>query len=106
MQRENGGSLSHEGPTLETLDHTIRIGSTPTFLYFDLYLYSVYTQHSAFISSWLFLFVYMDKQASPVDGISPLQSGEILVSGMKIFPCKHSLAGLPPAVEKRMLKSG
>ena len=29
--------LSDEGPTLETLDHTIRIGSTPTFLYFDLY---------------------------------------------------------------------
>ena len=26
--------------TLETLDFTIRIGSTPTFLYFDLYLYS------------------------------------------------------------------
>ena len=25
---------------LETLDHTIRIGSTPTFLYFDLYLHS------------------------------------------------------------------
>ena len=24
---------------LETLDHTIRIGSTPTFLYFDLYIY-------------------------------------------------------------------
>ena len=24
---------------LETLDHTIRIGSTPTFVYFDLYLY-------------------------------------------------------------------
>ena len=30
--------LSDEGPILETLDHTIRIGSTPTFLYFDLYL--------------------------------------------------------------------
>ena len=28
-----------EGPMLETLDHTIRIGSTPTFLYFDLYIY-------------------------------------------------------------------
>ena len=28
--------LSHEGPMLETLDYTIRIGSTPTFLYFDL----------------------------------------------------------------------
>ena len=30
--------LSDEGPMLETLDHTIRIGSTPTFLYFDLLL--------------------------------------------------------------------
>ena len=27
------------------LDYTIRIGSTPTFLYFDLYLYSVYAVH-------------------------------------------------------------
>ena len=30
---------------LETLDHTIRIGSKPTFLYFDLYLYSGYAAH-------------------------------------------------------------
>ena len=31
---------------LETLDHTIRIGSTPTFqLYFDLYLYSAYAAY-------------------------------------------------------------
>ena len=37
--------LSDEGPTLETLDFTIRIGSTPTFLYFDLYLYSAYATH-------------------------------------------------------------
>ena len=29
----------------ETLDHTILIGSTPTFLYFDLYLYSAYAGH-------------------------------------------------------------
>ena len=29
--------LSDEGPTLETLDYAIRIGSTPTFLHFDLY---------------------------------------------------------------------
>ena len=28
--------LSDEGPMLETLDFTIRIGSTPTFSYFDL----------------------------------------------------------------------
>ena len=32
---------------LETLDSTIRIGSTPTFLYFDLYLYSAYTRKNA-----------------------------------------------------------
>ena len=37
--------LSDAGPTLETLDNTIRIGSTPTFLYFDLYLYSAYAAH-------------------------------------------------------------
>ena len=29
---------SDEGPMLDTLDHTIRIGSTPTFLYFYLEL--------------------------------------------------------------------
>ena len=34
--------LSHQGSTLE---RTIRIGSTPTFLYFDLYLYSAYAAH-------------------------------------------------------------
>ena len=28
--------LSDEGPMLGTLDHTIHIGSTPTFLYFEL----------------------------------------------------------------------
>ena len=27
--------ISDEGPMLETLDYTIRIGSTPTILYFD-----------------------------------------------------------------------
>ena len=41
--------LSDEGPTLETLDFTIRIGSTPTFLYFDLYLYFAYTQYTTFV---------------------------------------------------------
>ena len=39
------GYKTDEGPMLETLDHTIRIGSTPTFLYFDLYLYSAYAAH-------------------------------------------------------------
>ena len=36
---------SSERPMLETLDYTIRIGSSPTFLYFDLYLYSAYAGH-------------------------------------------------------------
>ena len=35
---------------LETLDHTIRIGSTPTFLYFDLYLYSAYAAHYVYVT--------------------------------------------------------
>ena len=42
--------LSDEGPTLETLDFTIRIGSTPTFLYFDLYLNTTHAQHTAFMT--------------------------------------------------------
>ena len=35
---------------LETLDYTIRIGSTPTFLYFDLYLYSAYAAHYVYVN--------------------------------------------------------
>ena len=34
---------------LETLDYIIRIGSTPTILYFDLYLYSAYAAHYGYI---------------------------------------------------------
>ena len=30
---------------LEMLDYTLCIGSTQTFLYFDLYLYSAYAAH-------------------------------------------------------------
>ena len=47
--------LSDEGPMLETLDYTIRIGSIPTFLYFDLYLYSAYAAHFVYLH-------YRDKQ--------------------------------------------
>ena len=41
--------LSDKELTLDTLDYTIRIGSTPTFLYFDLYLYSAYAAHYVYI---------------------------------------------------------
>ena len=38
--------LSNEGPTLETKHFTIRtIGSTPIFIYFDLYLNTAYAAH-------------------------------------------------------------
>ena len=37
--------LSDEGPTLKTLDFTFCIGSTPTFLYFDLYFNTAYATH-------------------------------------------------------------
>ena len=40
---------------LETLDYTIRIGSTPTFLYFDIS--TLPTQHTSFISLFIFGFV-------------------------------------------------
>ena len=41
--------LSDEGSMLETLDYTIRIGSTLTILYFDLYLYSAYAAHYVYM---------------------------------------------------------
>ena len=37
--------LSDEGPTFKTLDFAFYIGSTPTFLYFDLYLNTAYATH-------------------------------------------------------------
>ena len=47
--------LSDEGPMLEMLDYTIRIGSTPTFLYFDLYLYSAYAAHFIYFFFYMYL---------------------------------------------------
>ena len=37
--------LSDEGPTLETINFTIRIGSKLIFLYFNLYLNTAYAAH-------------------------------------------------------------
>ena len=45
---------------LETLDYTIRIGSTPTFLYFDLYLYSAYAAHFVYIQHNSSIAIYAD----------------------------------------------
>ena len=38
--------LSDEGDTLKTLDFTFYIGSTSTFLYFDLYFNIAYAAHN------------------------------------------------------------
>ena len=52
--------LSDEGPPLETLSYNIRIGSTPTFLYFDLYLYSAYAAHYVYISTIIYEYFVVD----------------------------------------------
>ena len=39
-----------EGQCIKTLDYTIHISSTPTFLYFDLYLYSAYAAHYVYLT--------------------------------------------------------
>ena len=45
-----------EGPMLETLDYTIRIGSIPTFLYFDLYTYTYIHIH---IYIYIYIYIYI-----------------------------------------------
>ena len=45
--------------SVETLDYTIRIGSTPTILYFDFYLYSAYAAHAMYIYIYLYLYNYI-----------------------------------------------
>ena len=44
--------------TLETLDFTIHIGSTLSFLYFDFHLYSTYAAHYVYFTDNL---VFFDK---------------------------------------------
>ena len=55
-------------------DNTIRIGSTPTFLYFDLYLYSAYAAHS--IRLFLSAIVYFEwSPLEPKNPLVPLKNG-------------------------------
>ena len=44
---------------LETLDHTIRIGSTPTFLYFDLSLFGIADVDFTYIDWILYIDVFV-----------------------------------------------
>ena len=54
-----------EGPMLETLDYTIRIGSTPTFLYFDLYLYSSMAYDSPYFLAFFLSFFLSFLHSTP-----------------------------------------
>ena len=45
--------LSDEGPTLETSDFTICVGSAPTFLCFDLHLYTPYAAHYVYFTLYI-----------------------------------------------------
>ena len=49
--------LSDEGPTLRTLDFTIRIGSTPTVLYFHLYIMFILLLFLSIGNNFINLFV-------------------------------------------------
>ena len=62
--------LSVEGPMLETLDYTIRIGSKPTILYFD--------SIGSIVSSWHQQWI-MTKQGNlkPIDSIAKILNGYI-----------------------------
>ena len=53
--------LSDEGPMLVMLDYTN--GSTPTFLYFDLYFYSAYATHYVRKYSFYFDFPRLSGEA-------------------------------------------
>ena len=65
--------LSDEEPMLETLDYTIRIGSTPAFLYFDLYLYSAYATYYVYLLWWCHS-NYFFSQENPPAGLKPTTS--------------------------------
>ena len=75
--------LSDEGPKLETLDFTIRIGSVPTFFHFDLYLTDC-------LRSTLHLFQETNKHT-----FSPI---------FPILPCSPRLPGLPYWIQTKKLE--
>ena len=86
---------------LETLDYTIRIGSTPTFLYFDLYLYSAYAAHFVYFSVGTFQVDVLAHVASRISsspsirhpGKFPRQLFRILVQNVSFRNRQMSLKG-------------
>ena len=56
--------LSDEGPTHKTLEFTLRFGSTPTFLYIDLYLNTACAAHCVYSSIHQLSIVEKNKQTN------------------------------------------
>ena len=56
LELEKHDFLSDEGPSLETFDLAFYIGSTPTFLYFDLYLNTAYAAHYVYLTHTSFTY--------------------------------------------------
>ena len=68
---------SDEEPTLEMLDFAFHIGSTPTFLYFDLYLNTAYAAHGVYFV-YILAGIFKDQTNSvkylfPFASLSPLK---------------------------------
>ena len=72
---------------LETLDHTIRIGSTPTFLDFDLYFYSAYAAHYVYITSYPISSKNKNKMAERFAEVNEQEIRELLDSTTPKIPC-------------------
>ena len=56
-----------------SLDFTIRIGSTPTFSYFELYLYSAYAAHFVCILHIRSIYNYIDTLPMQEKNMSAIQ---------------------------------
>ena len=80
-------SERNEGPMLETLDYTIRIGSTPTFLYFDLYLYSTYVGHYVYLTTMALVLPALNfEPSSAVSDIAIHDSNKTFLNVLKSSP--------------------
>ena len=88
-------ALRQREPTLETLDYTIRIGSTPTLLYFDLYKYIfayVYTCTYCGINKYI-----------PSDLHAPYRTASQTLSSLVVFTCVRYILILKYSTHWRVL---
>ena len=107
--------LSDEGPTLEAVDFAFYIGSTPTFLYFDLNLNTAYAEHYRFhVSLWQRAYVRNVRLRFFSDCISTLRLYQYvcLLTGIRnanVFPesvCAAPIACQVPLMQQVFLVSG